>query len=156
MHISDAGVELIKHFEGCPTDDDGNCVAYLDAVNVPTIGFGHTKGVKMGDVWSQDKANIMLETELEEYEGHVKNLVKAPLKECQFSALVSFCYNLGPTNLGSSTLLKKLNAFDYDDVPEQILRWDKAGGKRLECLAKRRQAEARMYEGLDWKIDGIV
>ena len=49
-----------------------------------------------------------------------------------------------------------LNNFDYDEVPEQILRWNKAGGKRLEGLAKRRQAEARMYEGLDWKIDGIV
>lgn len=152
MHISDEGLELIKHFEGCPTDDEGNAVAYQDAVDVWTIGYGHTKDVQEGDKWSKEKADFMLWRELEdEYEEYVNNYVHVPITQQQFDALCSWVYNLGPSNLKRSTLLRKLNNGDYDEVPQQIKRWNKAGGKVLEGLTRRREAEALLFEGKDWR-----
>lgn len=151
MHISEEGLALIKHFEGCPTDDEGNVVAYQDAVDIWTIGYGHTKGVQEGDKWTQEKADFMLWRELEEeYENYIKDYVHVPLNQNQFDALCSWVYNLGPNNLKVSTLLKKLNNGEYDEVPAQIKRWNKAGGKVLEGLVRRREAEALMFEGKEW------
>ena len=152
MHISDEGINIIKHFEGCPTDEDGNCVAYQDAVGVWTIGFGHIKDVQEGDKWSKEKADFMLWRELEdEYESYINDYVHVPLVQCQFDALCSWVYNLGPANLKKSTLLKVLNNGEYDKVGEQIKRWNKAGGKVLQGLVLRREAEALLFEGKDWK-----
>lgn len=152
MHISDEGINIIKHFEGCPTDEDGNCVAYQDAVGVWTIGFGHIKDVQEGDKWSKEKADFMLWRELEdEYESYINDYVHVPLVQCQFDALCSWVYNLGPANLKKSTLLKVLNNGEYDKVGEQIKRWNKAGGKVLQGLVRRREAEALLFEGKDWK-----
>ena len=152
MHISDEGINIIKHFEGCPTDEDGNCVAYQDAVGVWTIGFGHIKDVQEGDKWSKEKADFMLRRELEdEYESYINDYVHVPLVQCQFDALCSWVYNLGPANLKKSTLLKVLNNGEYDKVGEQIKRWNKAGGKVLQGLVRRREAEALLFEGKDWK-----
>ena len=103
-----------------------------------------------GDQWSEDHANHMLEVELEEYENYVSTAVTVPLSQNQFDALVSWVYNLGNGNLTSSTMLKVLNSGDYDGVPAQIKRWNKAGGKVLEGLTRRRQAEADMFVGHDW------
>ena len=151
MHISEEGLALIKHFEGCPTDEEGNVVAYQDAVDVWTIGYGHTKGVQEGDKWTKEKAEFMLWRELEdEYEGYVNDYVHVPLNQNQFDALCSWVYNLGPANLKVSTLLKKLNNGEYEEVPTQIKRWNKAGGKVLEGLVRRRNAEALMFEGKEW------
>ena len=152
MHISDEGINIIKHFEGCPTDEDGKCVAYQDAVGVWTIGFGHIKDVQEGDKWSKEKADFMLWRELEdEYESYINDYVHVPLVQCQFDALCSWVYNLGPANLKKSTLLKVLNNGEYDKVGEQIKRWNKAGGKVLQGLVRRREAEALLFEGKDWK-----
>ena len=145
MNISEYGLDLIKHFEGLETK------AYQCAAGVWTIGYGHTKGVQEGDEWSEDHCDYMLEVELEEYEGYINNLVTCPLSQNQFDALVSWVYNLGSANLQASTLLKVLNAEDYSDVPNQIKRWNKAGGKVLEGLVRRREAEAVMFEGGEWK-----
>ena len=93
----------------------------------------------------------MLEVELEEYENYVNTAVTVPLSQNQFDALVSWVYNFGNGNLTSSTMLKVLNAGDYEEVPAQIKRWNKAGGKVLEGLTRRRQAEADMFEGKEWK-----
>jgi lysozyme len=121
MHISDEGFDLIKHFEGCELE------AYKCAAGVWTIGYGHTKDVQEGDVWNKEKAEFMLWRELEdEYEVYVNNLVTVPINQCQFDALVSWVYNLGPANLKSSTMLKKLNAGKYEEVPNQIKKWNKA------------------------------
>ena len=151
MHISDEGLELIKHFEGCPTDEEGNAVAYQDAVGVWTIGYGHTKDVQEGDKWTKEKAEFMLWRELEdEYEEYINSYVHVPLNQNQFDALCSWVYNLGPANLKVSTLLKKLNNGEYEEVPAQIKRWNKAGGKVLEGLVRRRNAEALMFEGKEW------
>jgi lysozyme len=151
MHISEEGLALIKHFEGCPTDDEGNVIAYQDAVDIWTIGYGHIKGVQEGDKWTQEKADFMLWRELEEeYENYIKDYVHVPLNQNQFDALCSWVYNLGPNNLKVSTLLKKHNNGEYDEVPAQIKRWNKAGGKVLEGLVRRREAEALMFEGKEW------
>tara|TARA_Y100001937_G_C7100240_1_gene322144 strand:- start:547 stop:990 length:444 start_codon:yes stop_codon:yes gene_type:complete len=145
MKISAEGLDLIKHFEGLELE------AYKCPAGVWTIGYGHTKDVQEGDTWSESHADHMLEVEMEEYENYIHNLVTCPLSQNQFDALVSWVYNLGSSNLQASTLLKRLNAGDYPDVPNQIKRWNKAGGKVLEGLVRRREAEASMFEGKEWK-----
>ena len=145
MKTSEYGIDLIKHFEGCVL------TAYKCPAGVWTIGYGHTKDVQPGDEWSEDHANHMLEVELEEYENYVNTAVKVPLQQNQFDALVSWTYNLGGGNLNASTMLKVLNAGEYDEVPNQMLRWNKAGGKVLEGLTRRREAEGNMFCGKDWK-----
>ena len=144
MKISEEGKALIKKFEGCELE------AYKCPAGVWTIGYGHTKGVQQGDVWSQANADEMLDIELEEYEGYINDLVKVELQQHQFDALVAWVYNLGAGNLISSTLLVKLNAGDYIDVQHEIQRWNKANGEVLEGLVRRRKAEALLFEGKDW------
>ena len=144
MKISKEGVALIKKFEGCKLE------SYYDAVDVLTIAYGRTKAVKAGDTCTQEQADAWLEEELHEYGGYVNKYVEVPLEQHHFDSLVSWVYNLGPTNLKSSTLLKVLNDKDYEGVPAQIKRWNKAGGKILEGLVRRREAEAKLFEGLEW------
>lgn len=144
MKISSEGLSLIKKFEGCKLE------AYKCSAGVWTIGYGHTKGVEEGMTITKDQAEEMLLEELVEYEKAVEEAVHNQLDQCMFDALVSWTYNLGPTNLNSSTMLKVLNAGEYDEVPAQIKRWNKAGGKVLEGLIRRREAEALLFEGKDW------
>ena len=145
MNISEEGILLIKNYEGCCLE------AYQDSVGVWTIGFGHIKDVKEGDKINQDEAEHLLKEEMPEYEGYINNMVEVPLEQCQFDSLVCWVYNLGPTNLKESTLLRILNEGDYGGVPEQIKRWNKAGGEVLAGLVKRRQAEANLFEGKEWE-----
>jgi|TARA_R110000803_G_C11966219_1_gene319265 lysozyme len=145
MKISLEGVELIKKFEGC------ELTAYRCSANVLTIAYGRIKEVKEGDTCTQEQAEEWLTEELLEYESYVNDMVEVSLLQNQFDALVSWVYNLGPSNLKSSTLLKVLNSGEYKSVPEQIKRWNKAGGKVLEGLTRRRQAEALLFEGKEWK-----
>lgn len=144
MNISKEGLELIKKFEGCELK------AYKDAVDVWTIGYGHTKGVVEGMEITAEEAESMLEEELKEYCGYINDEVKVKLEQNQFDALVSWVYNLGPSNLRSSTMLKVLNEGNYDEVPTQIKRWNRAGGQVLDGLVRRREAEALLFEGKDW------
>jgi len=146
MKISEEGISLIKKFEGCKLR------TYLDAVDVPTIAYGRTKDVKIGDICTQPQAEDWLEEELVEYEGYVEKAVTVPLEQHHFDSLVSWTYNLGPSNLTRSSMLRVLNASDYDNVPEQIMRWNKAGGRVLAGLVRRREAEAEMFKGNDWSI----
>jgi lysozyme len=139
------GVALIKKFEGCELE------AYQCSANVWTIGYGHTRGVEEGDTCSQEDAESMLVEDLEEFEGYVNGIVQCPLEQNQFDALVAWTYNLGPTNLRESTLLIRLNEEDYNDVPTQIRRWNKAGGKVLDGLVRRREAEALLFLGQNWE-----
>ena len=145
MIISIPGVELLTHFEGLKLE------AYQDSVGVWTIGYGHTKGVVPGMKVTEVQANNLLRTELIEYQNYINEMVNVGLSQCQFDALVCWVYNLGPTNLRSSTLLKLLNQGDKFLVPEQIRRWNKAGGKVLKGLVRRREAEALMFAGRDWR-----
>jgi lysozyme len=139
MNIGQKGIELIKHFEGCELE------AYKCPAGVWTIGYGHIKGVSEGMSITQEQAEQMLLDELKEYENYINELVVVDLSQNQFDALVSWVYNLGPANLKSSTLLKVLNSGDYAGVPDQIERWNKAGGKVLEGLIRRRQAESSLF-----------
>lgn len=147
MKISNNGLDLIKHFEGL------RLKAYKDPIGIWTIGYGHIKLAKEGMVITEREANAMLEHEIEEYEGYI-NKRNLCLNQNQFDALVSWVYNLGPANLVSSTLLKRLNSNDYWDVPKQIKRWNRGGGKVLAGLVRRRNAEALLFEGKDWEDYG--
>ncbi len=144
MNISEEGISLIKKFEGCKLE------AYQDAVGVWTIGYGHTKNVQEGQVIKQEEAESMLLHELLEYCDYVEKAVEVDLTQNQFDALVSWTYNLGPSNLNRSTMLKVVNANNMGEVPTQIKRWNKAGGKVLDGLVRRRKAEALMFEGKNW------
>ena len=144
MKISQEGLSLIKKFEGCELE------AYKCAANVWTIGYGSTKGVKKGDTISQEEADKLLLHEMEEYEGYINDMVNVDLKQNQFDAMVAWVFNIGPANLKASTLLKVLNAKDYEGVPAQIKRWNKAGGKVLQGLIRRREAESLLFAGKEW------
>jgi len=139
MKISKNGLDLIKHFEGCELE------AYKCPAGVWTIGYGHIKTAVEGMTITQHQADEMLIEEMNEYEGYINNSVRVDLTQNQFDAMVSWVYNLGNGNLNTSTLLKVLNSGDYAGVPEQILRWNKAGGRVLEGLTRRRQAEADLF-----------
>ena len=144
MNISKEGIALIKRFEGCELE------AYLDSVDIPTIAYGRIKNVQMGDTCTKEQAEEWLEEELPEYEGYINDMVKVDLEQCQFDALCSWVYNLGPKNLKESTLLRVLNEGNYSAVPSEIKRWNKAGGKVLEGLMRRREAEALLFEDKKW------
>ena len=138
------GLALIKKFEGCELK------AYQCSAGVWTIGYGHTKDVVEGMEITQEQAEQMLVDELHEYESYINKYVTVALSQNQFDARVSWVYNLGPANLSASTMLKVLNSGEYEDVPAQMKRWNKAGGKVLEGLIRRREAEACLFVGKEW------
>lgn len=142
MKISKKGLDLIKAFEGLELK------AYKDSVGILTIGYGSTGShVRPGMVITKEQAEELLKQDVSRFEGGVNDVVKVPLTQNQFDALVSFSFNLGLGNLKSSTLLRKLNASDYYGAANEFLRWNKAGGKVLNGLTRRRQAEKDMFEG---------
>ena len=133
MHISEKGLRLIKNFEGC------RLTAYKCSAGVWTIGWGHTAGVKQGMTITQKQADDMLKTDLVVYENHVKSL-KREFNQYEFDALVSFCYNCGIGSL--KTLCKnRTNA----QIAEALLLYNKAGGRVLEGLNRRRKAERELF-----------
>lgn len=125
--------------------------AYLCPANVPTIGWGNTRyengnPVKMGDKINKSRADELFKNIVEGFSSGVFVLVKSELNENQFSALVSFAYNVGLGNLQRSTLLKKVNANPNDkSIMVEFIRWNKAGGKIMPGLTRRRKAEAQLY-----------
>jgi len=139
MNTSQAGIDAIKDYEGV------RLKAYDDGVGVWTIGVGHTKGVHRGDVITMDEVDKFLRDDLEDAERTVNSRVTAPLAQGQFDALVSFVFNVGSGAFMASTLLKKLNARDYDGAADEFLRWNKAGGRVLAGLTKRRISERMMF-----------
>ncbi|EQC2606303.1 TPA: lysozyme [Enterobacter hormaechei] len=144
MQTSEKGIALIKEFEGC------KLTAYRDSVGVWTIGYGWTqpvdgKPIRAGMTIKQETAERLLKTGLVRYESDVSRLVKVGLTQGQFDALVSFTYNLGARSLSTSTLLRKLNAGDYAGAADEFLRWNKAGGKVLNGLTRRREAERALF-----------
>ncbi|QNQ52574.1 lysozyme [Serratia liquefaciens] len=144
MQISNAGISLIKEFEGC------RLKAYQDSVGVWTIGYGWTHpvdGRKIGPgmVIDQATAERLLKCGLVQYEQGVNQLVKVIITQGQFDALVSFAYNLGLRSLSTSTLLRKLNAGDKQGAADEFGKWVNAGGVRLNGLVKRREAERKLF-----------
>lgn len=149
MDISPRGIEFIVSFEGKhKLLSDGTYKAYLDTLakpNVWTIYCGLTKGVGPNTCVTEEQGNAMFRKELAIYEDAVEKHVKVPLNQNQFDALVSFVYNCGPNALKTSTLLKRLNAGKYAEVPAQLARWNKAGGKVWPGLTRRRAAEGALF-----------
>lgn len=142
--INKAALDLIKSFEGL------KLTAYLDIVGVPTIGYGCTHGLTKADVdgkrtITEAEAEEMLMSELAKFEAGVENCVNVQINENQFGALVAFSYNVGTGALQKSTLLKMLNSGDISGAAEQFLRWNKAGGKEVAGLTRRRQAERSLF-----------
>jgi lysozyme len=144
VQISEEGIALIKKFEGCRLE------SYLCSAGVLTIGYGHTREVLEGAQITQGEADEMLWEDIKSFEGYVNDLVFVPLKQCQFDALVCWTFNLGATNLAESTMLKKLNALEYAEVPYQMRRWNRAKGKVLDGLVRRREAESLLFQGKEW------
>lgn len=148
--VSQDCVELVKKFEGLhKVKDDGMVHAYRCPAGKWTISWGHCKGVRSGMKVTMAQSEQFLLDDLEEHGSIVKKYVNVPLTQSQYDALTSFVFNLGGGNFRSSTLLKKLNKGLYDEVPEQIMRWNKArvDGKLtpLRGLTRRRSAEAAIF-----------
>lgn len=134
MKINDAGLNLIKSFEGC------KLTAYQDAVGVWTIGWGHTEGVKAGQKITQAQADEYLRKDLVKFETAVNKINTVNFNENQFSALVSFAYNCGIGNL-NKLCIGRTKA----EIGSKMLLYDKAGGKVLAGLTRRRKAENGLY-----------
>ena len=145
MKLNDRGINVMHEFEGLKLD------AYLCPANVPTIGWGNTRyedgtPVKMGEAISRERADELFRNIAGTFSNGVRNMVTVELTENQFSALVCFAYNVGLANLKRSTLLKKVNANPNDSsIGAEFLRWNKAGGRELAGLTRRRKAEADLY-----------
>ena len=138
------GIELIKEFEGC------RLTAYKCPAGVWTIGFGHTgsvdgKAITSGMTITAAKATELLKGDLAKFEAAVNAYVTAPITQNMFDALASFTYNVGAGALKGSTLLRKLNAKDYNGAADEFLRWNKAGGKVLNGLVRRRGRERSLF-----------
>lgn len=145
MKISQEGIALIKKFEGCELN------AYQCSANVWTIGYGHTKEVAENNECSMEEAEEILVADLEEFEEWVEKLVTVEMAQNEFDALVAFTFNLGPTNLRTSTLLERLNDRKFEDVPSEMKRWNRAGGVVVDGLVRRREAEALLFKGEPWE-----
>lgn len=147
MKTSDKGLALIKKFEGF------SAKPYLCLAGVPTIGYGATYYPDGRRVTMQDRpvteadATAMLRAMLASYEAGIARYVQVPLTQGQYDALVSFAYNLGLAALKSSTLLRLLNARNYAGAAAQFPRWNRAGGKVLPGLTRRREAERKLFVG---------
>jgi lysozyme len=141
MKTGPAGLHLIKTFEGLKLN------AYRCPAGVLTIGYGTTAGVKPGQAITAAKAEELLAADLRKFEDTVNTSVAVPITQGQFDALVSLAYNIGSGAFRASTLLRKLNAKDYAGAAEQFPRWNRAGGKVLAGLTRRREAERKLFEG---------
>jgi len=133
------GLELIKKFEGCKLK------SYLCPAGVPTIGYGHTYGVKLDRTISVQEAEVLLDHDYQEAEDDVLEVVTVPLTDNQLGALTSFVFNLGKGNFGSSTLLKKINKGDFTGAANEFDRWIFSKGVKLNGLIARRAAEKDLF-----------
>lgn len=139
MTTSQAGRDLIKKYEGL------RLKAYKCPAGVWTVGYGHTRGVTSSTEISQSMADLFLQDDIRPLERHI-NKLGINFRQGQFDALVSFMFNLGEGNFNKSTLKKKILAGGNDeDIAAEFKKWNKAGGKVLDGLTKRREEEAEMW-----------
>jgi lysozyme len=141
MRTSQRGIDLIKEFEGfCP-------IVYRCPGGVYTIGYGHTRGVELGDICTKEEAEQYLKEDLRDAEEMVEHLVKVPLKQHQFDALVSLIYNIGAGNFYSSTIREVINSQskDIEEYRKAWMMWVKSKKKVLKGLIRRRTAEFELF-----------
>lgn len=137
---------MIKDFEGYHAKlTNGDCRAYRCPAGVWTIGYGCTEGVKPGMIWTQKQAEEALMKEIAKHEHGVNLMIKVPVTQNMFDALVSFSYNCGVYGLSKSTIMKRLNNKDYTGAAKAFSMWVKGGGKVLPGLVKRRAKEAALF-----------
>jgi len=156
MRMSQNGIRLLTQWEGCELKP------YKDSADLWTIGIGHliknnelgsgtirigSESVEWKNGITYEQALDLLAQDLQIFEVAVDRAVNVPLKQHQFDALTSFCFNVGARNFRNSTLLKKLNLGLYDNIPAQLMRWVYAGGKKVAGLTNRRTNEAKLWRG---------
>lgn len=140
MRLGEAGEALIKAYEELrleaylPTPDD-----------VPTIGWGHTRGVAMGDTCTEAEAEAWFREDIAWAEDCVNRAVTEAVSQQEFDAMVSLCFNIGCRAFSGSTLVRLLNAGDHDGAKEQFARWNKQAGRELAGLTRRRREEAELF-----------
>lgn len=143
-HITRDGLNLIKEFEGFEPE------IYLDAAGLPTIGYGHLIRKGEHEMFkngiSESAAEALLAKDVWAAESAVLRLIRVPLRDSQFDALVSFTFNLGGGALQRSTLRRKVNREEHEEVPHEFMRWVWAGGRKLKGLVRRRFTEAELYQ----------
>jgi lysozyme len=140
---SDAGFDLTRQFEGL------RLTAYQDQVGVWTIGYGHTgREVHGGMVITADQADVLLHSDVAGAIACVNRAVTGSVSQCHFDALVDFVFNLGCARLLGSTLLRHVNAGEFDLAAPQFLLWDHAGGVVVQGLLTRRQAEMTLFQSV--------
>lgn len=141
--INDEGLALIKQYEGFSP------VVYICPAGYPTIGYGHLVRQNERGRWDngicEQQAEKLLREDVAIAERAVLRLIHVPLTDNQFSALVSFTFNLGSGALQRSTLRRVINRENHDAVPDQLMRWVWAGGRKMRGLIRRRRAEAALY-----------
>lgn len=142
MNISAKGIALIEQFEGLRMH------AYQDGAGIWTIGYGHTSGVKPGDVCTSAQADEWLDSDIAQAERAVNTMARVPMTQGQFDALVSFTYNLGGNALQGSTLLRLLNAGATQIAASEFPKWDHVAGAVSAGLLKRRVAEQALFLGV--------
>lgn len=144
MKTGPKGIKLLKQFEGWRSK------AYRCSAGVLTIGYGHTSmagppKVTPSMTITKAQGEAILKKDLKKYEKAVNDYVRVQLTQEQFDALVSFCYNVGPGNFKKSSVLRYVNARRFDDVPSRLMLWNKAGGRVLRGLTRRRAAEGELF-----------
>lgn len=141
MKVSQKGIDLITSFEGYASKP------YRDLVGVLTWGYGHAqkKGETPPSFLTQEQAIALLKQDITQYEDGVSKVVRVPINQNQFDALVSFAYNLGVSKLAGSTLLAKLNSKDFAGAANEFTKWNRAGGKEVNGLTRRRKAEQKLF-----------
>lgn len=143
----DIACQLAERFEGyAKALADGRCTTYRCPAGVLTIGYGNTHNIKEGDIWTHEQAKAALKGEMIKAMGEAYRLCPQLPREPdgRQAAIADFIYNLGAGNFEKSTLRKVINSGDWADVPEQLRRWNKAGGKVLKGLSLRREAEIEL------------
>lgn len=141
LKTSQNGKKMIKDFEGL------RLTAYQCSSKKWTIGYGHTHGVKAGDIITKEQAEQFFENDIIEFENAVNRVVTVKLTQNQFDALVSFCFNCGynKDGFGGSTMLKLLNSGDYRGAADQFMRWVHSNGAVSSGLERRRKAERLLF-----------
>jgi lysozyme len=139
MEYGSGGLALTKEFEGCELK------AYLDTGGVPTLGRGHTKGVKMGMTCTQKQADQWLLEDIQDAVKAANKLIRVPVTQNQFDACVDMIFNVGDYAFGNSTLCRMLNEKNYAGAAEQFLRWEYDNGKKVAGLTRRCEARKKLF-----------
>jgi lysozyme len=151
--LSPEGAQLVKRFESCLRPAGDVFVPYICPAGVLTIGWGHTndhgRRFDRNTRWTQEECDAAFDEDMAHFEAAVGRLVSVRLTQRQFDALVSFSYNCGETALARSTLLRKVNARDFEGAAREFPKWNRGGGQILRGLVRRRAAEALLFQEIN-------